>query len=316
MSAGAGPLEDYAVRFDEVFASLAQRRGFREYLSGLLAPRERNKTLTWLAGAEPVVGAQHAAVQRLQFFLSESRWDHERVDDRRLELLCSDPATAPHEGGVLVVDDSGDRKDGTKTAHVGSQWLGRHGKTDRGIVTVTTLWADENLYYPLHAVPYTPAHHFPKGKTDPGFRTKLTMGAALACQARTAGIAFRAVVADCAYGDHDGFRGECRGAAVRDGAQATTGHQGLPGRSTHPCRCRPRPTVGWATATRGVAQGRPPVPGRAHPDLVGRGRGVGLVGSGRDDPAGGGDHRPGHPAGAFHLVSGHRPTPPRWAPGE
>ena len=33
------------------------------------------------------------------------------------------PVTAPHGGGVLVID-SGDRKDGTKTAHVGHQWLG------------------------------------------------------------------------------------------------------------------------------------------------------------------------------------------------
>lgn len=41
---------------------LAQRRGFREYLAGLLLPRDRNKTLTCLAGTEPVVGAQHAAV--------------------------------------------------------------------------------------------------------------------------------------------------------------------------------------------------------------------------------------------------------------
>jgi hypothetical protein len=37
------------------------------------------------------------------------------------ELLHADPATAPHGGGVLVIDDSGDRKDGTKTAHVGHQ---------------------------------------------------------------------------------------------------------------------------------------------------------------------------------------------------
>src|SRR5262249_45417776 len=66
-----GPLEGYAARFDDLFASLAQRRGFREYLAGLLAPRDRNKTLTALAGAEPVAGAQHPAVQRLQFFLSE-----------------------------------------------------------------------------------------------------------------------------------------------------------------------------------------------------------------------------------------------------
>ena len=63
-----GPLEDYAARFDDLFTRVAQRRGFREYLAGLLAPRDRNKTLTALAGAEPVTGAQHPAVQRLQFF--------------------------------------------------------------------------------------------------------------------------------------------------------------------------------------------------------------------------------------------------------
>ncbi len=187
---------------------MAQRRGFREYLAGLLAPRERNKTLTALAGAEPVTGSKLPAVQRLQFFLSESGWDPERVNGRRLELLLAGPGTAPHGGGVLVIDDSGDRKDGTKTAHVGRQWLGRYGKTDSGVVTVTTVWADERLYYPVHALPYTPARHFAKGKSDPGFRTKLAIGADLAIRARAAGFAFRAVVADSAYGDQDGFRAE------------------------------------------------------------------------------------------------------------
>jgi hypothetical protein len=203
-----GPLEDYAARFDDLFTRVAQRRGFREYLAGLLAPRDRNKTLTALAGAEPVTGAQHPAVQRLQFFLSESRWDPGAVNARRLELLLADPATAPHAGGVLVIDDSGDRKDGTKTAHVGHQWLGRYGKTDNGVVTVTTVWADERLYYPVDALPYTPAKHFAKGKSDPGFRTKLAIGADLAIRARAAGFTFRAVAADSAYGDQDGFRSE------------------------------------------------------------------------------------------------------------
>jgi DDE superfamily endonuclease len=115
---------------------------------------------------------------------------------------------------VLVIDDSGDRKDGAKTAHVGRQWLGRYGKTDNGVVTVTTLWADERVYYPVHAVPYTPAKHFAKGKSDPGFRTKLAIGAGLAVQAQAAGFAFRAVVADCAYGDQDGFRAELAGAGL------------------------------------------------------------------------------------------------------
>jgi SRSO17 transposase len=89
---------------------------------------------------------------------------------------------------VLVIDDSGDRKDGTKTAHVGHQYLGRYGKTDNGVVTVTAVWADERVYYPVHAVPYTPARHFAKGKNDPGFRTKLAIGADLAVRAREAGF--------------------------------------------------------------------------------------------------------------------------------
>ena len=116
-----GPLEDYAQRFDVLFSSLAQRRGFRDYLQGLLLPRDRNKTLTGLAGAEPITGAQHREVQRLQWFLSESTWDHEAVNQRRIELLRAEAVTAPHAQGVLVIDDTGDRKDGSATAHVARQ---------------------------------------------------------------------------------------------------------------------------------------------------------------------------------------------------
>jgi SRSO17 transposase len=144
--AAPGPLEGYAARFDDLFHSLAQRRGFREYLAGLLAPRDRNKTLTALAGAEPVTGAQHPAVQRLQFFLSEARWDHEQVNARRLELLLADPATGPHEGGVLVIDDSGDRKEGTKTAHVGHQWLGRDARVHDARHTAATLLIEQGVH--------------------------------------------------------------------------------------------------------------------------------------------------------------------------
>jgi hypothetical protein len=34
-----GPLEDYAARFDDLFETLAQRRGFRAYPQGVLLPR-------------------------------------------------------------------------------------------------------------------------------------------------------------------------------------------------------------------------------------------------------------------------------------
>jgi hypothetical protein len=200
-----GPLEDYAAQFDALFARLAQRRGLRAYLQGLLLPRDRNKTMTALAGAEPIVGAQHAAVQGLQWFVSESTWDHQAVNQRRVELLMADPATAPHAEGVLVLDDTGDRKAGRHTAHVARQWLGSLGKTDNGIVAVTSLWADERVYWPVHVVPYTPASRLPKGRTDPAFQTKPQLAVDLLQAARQAGIGFRAVVADCFYGDNTGF---------------------------------------------------------------------------------------------------------------
>jgi SRSO17 transposase len=75
-----GPLEEYAAHFDSLFGKLGQRRSFRAYLQGLLLPRERNKTLTGLAGAEPITQAQAGPVQRLQFFLSEASWDAEALN--------------------------------------------------------------------------------------------------------------------------------------------------------------------------------------------------------------------------------------------
>ncbi len=42
-------------------------------------------------------------------------------------------------------------------------------------------------------------------------RTKLEIGAGLAVWARAAGFPFRAVAADSAYGDQDGFRAELAG---------------------------------------------------------------------------------------------------------
>jgi hypothetical protein len=111
---------------------------------------------------------------------------------------------------VIAIDDSGDRKDGTRTAHVGRQWLGRYGKTDNGIVTVTTVWAAERVCYPLHAEPYTPASRFPQRHADPDFRTKLQIAAELMTKAHTAGVTCRAVVGDCFYGDHDDLRADLR----------------------------------------------------------------------------------------------------------
>jgi hypothetical protein len=68
--------------------------------------------------------------------------------------MAEQPALASHTHGVLVLDDTGDCKDGHATAHMARQYIGSRGKIDNGIVAVTTLWADERCYWKLHAQPY------------------------------------------------------------------------------------------------------------------------------------------------------------------
>ena len=209
VSPAPGPLEDYAQSFDDLFRARAQRHAFRRYLEGLLLPAERNKTLTALANTEPVVGAQRKEAQSLQWFLSESGWDPEQVNRRRVELMLKDPKSsgAPSaERSVLVIDEHGDRKWGKHTAHVGRQWLANIGKTDSGVVSVTSLLADEKLYWPLDFEPYTPAHHFEGAKEDPKFRTKLKIARELVEHAVEEGISFRAVVADSFYGEDEDLK--------------------------------------------------------------------------------------------------------------
>ena len=211
VSPSPGPLEEFAARFDDLFRARAQRDGFRRYLEGLLLPAERNKTLTALANTEPVAGAQRKEAQSLQWFLSESGWDPEDLNGRRLELLFGDRSTAPNERGVLVIDEHGDRKWGKRTAHVGRQWLANIGKTENGVVSVSSLFADEEVYYPLEVEPYTPAHHFEGGKDDPGFRTKLRIACQLVERSVEMGVPFRVVLADSFYGEDRGFKRSLEG---------------------------------------------------------------------------------------------------------
>lgn len=214
VASAPAPLEEYAQHFDPLFGKSNQREGFRRYVEGLLLPSERHKTLTGLTNTEPVVGAQLPRAQRLQWFLSESDWSEREVQAERLRLLREDPATAPTAQGVLVIDETGDRKDGHSTAHVSRQYLANLGKVDNGVVSVSSLWADEGVYYPVDVEPYTPAVYFAKGKHDPQFRTKLKIALQLVERALEEGIPFRAMVADSFYGEDRTLRGGLRKLSV------------------------------------------------------------------------------------------------------
>lgn len=71
-----------------------------------------------------MLGVWAPPAHRFQWFLSESAWDAGALTTRRLALLARDPATRPHDVGVLVIDETDDRKDDSKTAHVAHQYLG------------------------------------------------------------------------------------------------------------------------------------------------------------------------------------------------
>ena len=80
------------------------------------------------------------------------------------------------------------------------------GKIDNGVVSVSSLWADELRYWPVAVTPYTPAHHFEQGNADEAFRTKPELALELVKAATVQRVPFRAVVADNFYGEHLGFR--------------------------------------------------------------------------------------------------------------
>ena len=83
------------------------------------------------------------------------------------------------------------------------------------MVSVTSLWADEGVYYPVDCEPYTPAHHFEKGKKDPQFRTKrhrsLWSWCAERCKPTSRDLS---VVADSFYGEDYGVKQGLRALGV------------------------------------------------------------------------------------------------------
>ncbi len=98
--------------------------------------------------------------------------------------------------GVLVIDETGVSLDGHKTAHVSRQYLANRGKIDNGVVSLSSLWADERVYSPVDLEPYTLAVYEASGKNDAQFRPKLKIAWQLVEHALQERIPFPAVVAD------------------------------------------------------------------------------------------------------------------------
>lgn len=190
-------IDQFLAEFDDLFSRRSARQSVRQYLIGLLLPREHNKALTVLASLVP-----DADRQSLHHFLHDSPWDASALNERRLALWQARSDLAPHARGVLVVDETGDRKRGHGIVLAAQQYIGRVGHTANGVVAVTSHWADGKRHVPLGVRAYYPASRLAEGKADPRFRTKPELAWELVEEARAAGIPFRVVVADCIYGEN------------------------------------------------------------------------------------------------------------------
>ena len=87
-------------------------------------------------------------MRALQWFLSNGKWDHDRLRDMIQQHVAAQHSPAPGAlaqgqfGSIGVIDETSDDKKGNKTPGVQRQYLGCLGKTDNGIVTVHLCLAD------------------------------------------------------------------------------------------------------------------------------------------------------------------------------
>src|SRR4051812_6943316 len=123
------------------------------YLKGLLLlPDERN----YANIARRVIGPTDDG-QALQQFMSDSPWHSHCVFAQIQKEIGHDPGL---RGGILSLDESGDKRAGVLSAGAGRQYLGRLGKVDVGQVGVALSYSVEDFWALVDAELYLPLNWF------------------------------------------------------------------------------------------------------------------------------------------------------------
>jgi SRSO17 transposase len=207
----------WAVGLDEVMGRIASRfvrveprRRARAFLTGLLAglPRSNCWTLAEHAGEATPDGMQH--------LLARAVWDHEQVAADLREYVVDhlgDPS------GVLIVDETGDVKKGTRTVGVQRQYTGTAGRIENSQVAVYLTYAtrrgyafcDRALYLPKAWVGDSDRLAAAGVPADTGFATKPALATRMITTAVDAGVPVRWVTADEVYGADPTLRAEIIG---------------------------------------------------------------------------------------------------------
>jgi SRSO17 transposase len=191
--------EKWCNRFDDVLSNQAQKKGFRHYIGGLLGESER-KNLTQMSN-----NAVGVVYHQLHHFLTEATWDAQKINERRLQVMQQCSQTKIKRGFTLIIDDSGHRKSGKETAGIGRQYIGEIGKTDNGVVMVTTHLYDGVKSLPLDVELYQHASSLPEGKQDPEFIKKPDIALKLVDKCLSRGEKPGVVLVDAGYGNNTAF---------------------------------------------------------------------------------------------------------------
>jgi SRSO17 transposase len=195
----ASELEALVGRVTGRFGRAEPRRRVREYVSGLVAglPRSNGWTLAEQAGEVSPDG-----MQRL---LRRADWDIAGVrDDVRAHVVerLGDP------DGVLIVDDTGFLKKGTRSAGVGRQYSGTAGRVENCQIGTFLAYRsprghaliDRELYLPRSWTEDRDRCRASGIGDDVDFATKPQQAQAMIERALDAGVPCRWVTADEAYG--------------------------------------------------------------------------------------------------------------------
>ena len=205
----AGRFMSFCERFAAPFRGETHKRKepMIQYLKGLFQGNKGERNIERIAETVP-----DADEQALHHFISDSEWNEAEV----LDLIASeaDRHLGGTENSVLIIDESGFVKKGTKSAGVSRQWCGNAGKTENCQVAVYaalacdghTVLIDEKLYLPESWVKDT-KRCIEAGIPENGiiFKTKHELALEMICKAKKGGVHFSWVGFDAFYGDNPSF---------------------------------------------------------------------------------------------------------------
>jgi SRSO17 transposase len=203
----AAGLEEVHRRIAGVFARAEPRARVLAYLRGLLGQLERKNGWTLAEAAGEI------SPDGMQRLLRTADWNADAVRDE----LRSYVVEGLGPGGVLIVDETGFIKKGSRSAGVGRQYTGTTGKIDNCQIGVFLAYAtdigraliDRELYLPKAWTDDRERARAAGIGDEVGFATKPELARSMLQRTLDAGVAVGWLTADEAYGQDKRLRVWC-----------------------------------------------------------------------------------------------------------